>query len=61
MKIRLLKKRSPRKITSFEMEGILRDNQNGLETFALSFNITTGNIVGQILKFLVTQNENIDL
>ena len=43
------------------MEGIWRDNQNRLEIFALSFNITTGNIVGEILKFLVSQKENIDL
>ena len=43
------------------MERIWRDNQNGLEIFALSFNITTGNIVGQILKFLVSQKENIDV
>ena len=43
------------------MEGICRYNQNERDIFALSFNITTGNIVGQILKFLVSQKDNIDL
>ena len=43
------------------MEGTWIDNQNELEIFALSLNITTGSIVGQILKLLDSQKENIDL